>query len=109
MRYVELAFSVPQAFAEACAERLVDAGASGVEERDATTYDRAPEGRALLVVWVAPGEVEPLLERMRLADLGDVSVAERARDEDEWRDAWKRHFTARHVGRFVIVPSWERY
>jgi len=109
MRYVELAFSVPAAAAEECAARLVDAGAAGVEERDATTYERAPEGRVLLVVWLPPNEVAPLLERLRIEDLGDVAVAERERDEDEWRDAWKRHFTARRVGRFVIVPSWERY
>jgi len=109
MRYVELAFSVPAAAAEECAARLVDAGAGGVEERDATTYDRAPEGCAVLVAWVDPAEVAPLLERVPLDDLGDVRVEQRDRDDDEWRDAWKRHFTARRVGRFVIVPSWERY
>jgi ribosomal protein L11 methyltransferase len=109
MHYVELAFTVPLAASEECASRLYDAGVSGVEERDATTYDRAPDGCAVLVAWVDPDGVAPLLERLSLDDLGDVRVEQRDRDDDEWRDAWKRHFTARRVGRFVIVPSWERY
>jgi ribosomal protein L11 methyltransferase len=55
--------------------------------------------------------VEPLLARVHAATaaLPPAEVARRDRHEDEWRDAWKRHFTARRIGRFVLVPSWERY
>jgi ribosomal protein L11 methyltransferase len=101
--FAELAFTVDAADAEAWSERLVAAGAAGVEERDPTTLAPAPDGRVTLVVWVAPDEVEGFCARAG----GRAEL--RLRDEGEWRDAWKRHFGVRRVGRFVIVPSWERH
>jgi ribosomal protein L11 methyltransferase len=106
MQWVELAFSVEPERAEELMVALVEAGAAGVEERDErTTFEKAPPGRMLLVVWVDPREVEPFLARARGAGLsGDV--ARRDRDEDEWRDAWKKFFGPRLVGKFLIMPSW---
>jgi ribosomal protein L11 methyltransferase len=111
VRFVEIAFTVPATAAEAWAELLVDAGAGGVEERDGTTLERAPEGRTTLVAWIAPDEVDAYLERAvgAAAGLPEAIVSRRDRDVDEWRDAWKKHFGARRIGRFVIVPSWERH
>ena len=115
MQLVELAFTVPVgADGEAASEwtaALVEAGAGGVEERDGSTLDKAPPGTVTLVVWVEPDAVEPFLETMRATEgaLGEALVARRDRNDDEWRDAWKRHFKARPFGRFVIVPSWETY
>ena len=36
-----------------------------------------------------------------------MAIAVRERDEDEWRDTWKRYFSTRRIGRIAIVPSWE--
>jgi ribosomal protein L11 methyltransferase len=111
--WVELKFEVPTESSEQWAALLVEEGAPGVEERDAATLDKPAAGRVGLVVWIAPDEVEAFLARVKAASasagLPEAEVARRDRDEDEWRDAWKRHFAPRPVGRFVIVPSWERY
>src|SRR5437879_12710775 len=92
-------------------DALVEAGAGGVEERDGTTLQQAPHGRATLVVWIAPAEVDAWLERVNAAStsLPEAVIARRDRDEDEWRDAWKKYFGILRVPPFVIVPSWERY
>jgi ribosomal protein L11 methyltransferase len=102
---VELSFTVAEADLDEWVLRLVDAGAAGVEERDAETLEKPPAGKVTLVVWVAPGVAEELLARFG----AEAEVAVRVRNEDEWRDAWKKHFGVHHVERFVIVPSWERY
>ncbi len=101
--YIELRFDVPEAEAELRTLSLVEAGAEGVEERDATTLEKPAAGMVALVVWIAPDRVEDFLARA-----GSPSVDRRERNEDEWRDAWKKHFTTRKVGRFLIVPSWEQ-
>jgi ribosomal protein L11 methyltransferase len=90
---------------------LVEAGAGGVEQRDQGTLERAPEGSSTLVVWVAPESVDSYLAGLAsvTATLPEARVARRDRDEDEWRDAWKKYFGVRRCGRFVIVPSWERH
>ena len=108
-RFVELAFTVPLASGEEWTERLVAAGAGGVEERDAATLEKAPEGKLVLVAWIAPDEVDAFLARAIDEREERPLVRRRDRDEDEWRDAWKKHFGIRRVGCFVIVPSWERY
>lgn len=108
MRWVELAFSLPAGDAELFCDRLVEAGAAGVEERDASTFAKPPPGQVTLVVWVAPEEADGFLARVAQAGAAPPALR-RDRDEDEWRDAWKQHFKPRRVGRFVLVPSWERY
>jgi ribosomal protein L11 methyltransferase len=115
MRYVELCYTLPAEQAELAASALVDAGASGIEERDATTLERATRGQIMLVTWIEEGETERFVASAAaaLATVG-VDSSQRlpqrsTRDEDEWRDAWKRYFHARPIGRFVLVPSWETY
>jgi len=111
VRFVEVAFTVPSGSVEPWAEALVEAGASGVEERDGTTLLAAPHGRVTLVVWLAPEDVDGYLDRVTASTrtLPEPLLARRDRDEDEWRDAWKKHFGVLRVEPFVIVPSWERY
>lgn len=44
----------------------------------------------------------------RLRGIEPLTVRELA--EEDWANAWKKHFHVRHVGkRLVIVPSWRRY
>ncbi len=106
-RYTEIAFVVAEERAEEWIATLVEIGAGGVEERDQTTFQKA-EGK-LLVVWIPVDEARAFLERAREAGLPPPADASRVRDEDEWRDVWKQYFAPRKVGRFVIVPSWEKY
>jgi ribosomal protein L11 methyltransferase len=106
-RYTEIAFVVAPETADEQIATLVEIGAPGVEERDQTTFQKV-EGK-MLVVWVPVGEARAFLERAREAGLPPPADASRVRDEDEWRDVWKQYFAPRKVGRFVIVPSWEKY
>ena len=115
MRYAELRYPLPSTHGELAAAALIDAGAAGIEERDASTIERPAPGEVVLVAWVAPDDADAFVARAADA-LRALGVEEarcrpsRAeRDEDEWRDAWKRYFHARPIGRFVIVPSWEAY
>jgi ribosomal protein L11 methyltransferase len=101
VRYVELAFTVPEGEAELEAERLREAGAAGVELRDGETLEKAPPGNVLLVVWVDPARAEELVARV------GRTPARRERDEGEWRELWKQFFRPQRIGKFVIVPSWE--
>jgi len=109
-RYTEIAFVVTPERAEEWIATLVEIGASGVEERDQTTFQKAASAaEPMLVVWVPVDEARAFLERAREAGLPPPADASRVRDEDEWRDVWKQYFAPRKVGRFVIVPSWEKY
>jgi ribosomal protein L11 methyltransferase len=109
-RYTEIAFVVTPEKAEEWIATLVEIGASGVEERDQTTFHKAAHAsEPMLVVWVPVDEARAFLERAREAGLPPPADASRVRDEDEWRDVWKQYFAPRKVGRFVIVPSWEKY
>ncbi|MGZ3404919.1 MAG: 50S ribosomal protein L11 methyltransferase [Polyangia bacterium] len=109
-RWVEIAFVVRPERVEESIATLVEIGAGGVEERDQTTFDKATDAAApMLVVWLPVAEARPFLERAALAGLPPPADASRVRDEDEWRDVWKQYFAPRKVGRFVIVPSWEKY
>jgi ribosomal protein L11 methyltransferase len=109
-RYTEIAFAVTPERAEEWIATLVEIGASGVEERDQTTFQKAPDAHApMLVVWVPVDEARDFLQRAADAGLPPPADAGRVRDEDEWRDVWKQYFAPRKVGRFVIVPSWETY
>lgn len=109
-RYIEVAFVVTPERAEEWIGTLVELGAAGVEERDQTTFQKAADAsQPLLVVWIPVDEARSFLQRAAAAGLPPPADASRVRDEDEWRDVWKQYFAPRKVGRFVIVPSWERY
>lgn len=83
---------------------LWELGALGVEERDATTLNRA-EGVLLVASFAddaaAVAAAEALAPRTAYVDhvVGDA-----------WRDAYKEYFKVTHLGtRLVIRPSWEAY
>ena len=109
-RYTEIAFAVTAERSDEWIATLIDLGATGVEERDQTTFQKAPDARQpMLVVWIPVEEARAFLERAVDAGLPPPAESGRVRDEDEWRDVWKQYFAPRKVGRFVIVPSWEKY
>jgi ribosomal protein L11 methyltransferase len=55
--------------------------------------------------------VESALGHLRAFDLRPIGeLRTRVVDEDDWAEAWKRHFHVQHLGRrLVIKPSWLRY
>jgi ribosomal protein L11 methyltransferase len=109
VRWSEVAFTVPEAAAELWAAALVEAGAGGVEERDATTLARPAAGQVTLVVWVEPDGVDAFLRDVDTTGLPEAMIERRDRDEDEWRDAWKKYFGVTTIGDFVLIPSWEKH
>jgi ribosomal protein L11 methyltransferase len=86
---------------------LFELGASGVEERDATTLVKGASGKITLVA---------SFEERSVADaaLGELPAPWGARrDEivgDAWRDDWKKHFRPFELfPGFVVRPPWEAY
>lgn len=86
---------------------LWDAGATGIEERDATTLDKSSDAEVTLVAHFDTDE-----------DAGDAvrALSERwsARIEyiegDGWKEGWKEFWKPTRIGeRFVIRPSWEPF
>ncbi len=79
------------------------------QEADAGTLDPPPEGRTRYFLYLAEeerGQIPPLVEAVRqVVPAAEIDV--RDRDEEEWRDVWKKYFTTRRIGRLAIVPSWE--
>jgi ribosomal protein L11 methyltransferase len=107
-RYPFVAVDAPAEHADEIANTLFELGATGVEDRDATTLVKgAAVGRVTVV-----GSFETREE----ADLAIAALAESfpegaARLEevvgDAWRDAWKEHFAPFPLTpRITVVPPW---
>lgn len=100
----------------AAADDVAGLLASEIEAAATGTEQRADQ----VVFWVALEAGEQVLEDTRRAvaemaasglpvDPAQVTMRP-AVPEEEWRDAWKRHFhVVRLTRRIVIVPSWESY
>jgi len=99
------------------AEAADAVGAVLLEARPGYAEEKTPEG-VRLSVYLPDGQgarayVAALRWRVTgVADYGldpgPAKIAIRQRDESEWADAWKEHFTPFSVGRFRICPPWER-
>jgi len=59
----------------------------------------------------AVGVAERALDHLRAFDLRPIGpVRTRLVDEEDWAEAWKRHFPVTRIGRrMVIRPSWRRH
>jgi ribosomal protein L11 methyltransferase len=59
----------------------------------------------------APGSEETVSKlRSELLEAGAQAVKTRVGAEEDWMDAFRKHFSARRIGkRLVIVPTWEKY
>lgn len=93
--------------ADAASVMLFELGATGVEERDATTLMKGTPGKITLV---ASFEDRSAAE----AALGGLPSPWRARRDgivgDAWRDDWKKHFRPFELfPGFVVRPPWETY
>lgn len=119
MQYCEIQIELDSAHT-APLHALLVAHKLSFQESDQTTLDAPPAGRTRFHLYVPAEEREgipQLLTTLREAVNGHatqwgngdaaLTAVVRDRDEDEWRDAWKRFFGTRRIGRLVIVPSWE--
>lgn len=105
-RYPTVHVAVPAADAELASSILWDAGATGIEERDATTLDKNEGADVTLVAHFATDDE---------ANEAMAALAPRnARIEhivgDEWKERWKEFFKPTRIGRHIVVrPSWEPF
>ena len=111
MQYQEIRIDLASTHTEPLIELLCERELS-FQECDQTTLDPPPPGRARFQLYLehdGSAAVPELVEAVHelLPPAAAVDIAIRERDEDEWRDTWKRYFTTRRIGRFAIVPSWE--
>lgn len=103
-RYPCVHVALPESDAELAASFLWDAGATGIEERDATTLDKSTSEVTLVAHFddeaLAAEAAEALSERW------DAKVEHIV--GDDWKERWKEFFKPTRVGqRILIRPSWE--
>jgi ribosomal protein L11 methyltransferase len=87
---------------------LFELGASGVEERDETTFLRAPDGAGVLLVASFDGKADAEAAIEALGEYEAVTHAEYVElVGDAWRDAWKEHFEPFKLTPGIVVrPPW---
>ena len=93
--------------ADEAGARLFAFGAQGIEQRDATTFEKALPGRVTLVASFArktqARRALRELPRVWSARMGEVVG-------DGWRDEWKKHFEPFHLTECIVVrPPWRAY
>jgi ribosomal protein L11 methyltransferase len=102
-RYPTLHVRVPDEEIDEASAELFELGATGVEERDATTLDKSFDGGTVLI---AHFDTE---DQARIAK-GMIAWASKLVDivGDEWRHKWREYFKPSRVGeRIVVRPPWE--
>jgi ribosomal protein L11 methyltransferase len=106
-RYPFVAVDVMPDASDEIASVLFDLGATGVEERDASTLVRGAAGKVTLV-----GSFEDRAQAsLAIEELAELVPDGAPRLEevvgDAWRDAWKEHFAPFALTpRITIVPPW---
>jgi ribosomal protein L11 methyltransferase len=106
-RFHSVLVDVDEGEADVASGILFDLGATGIEERDATTLTKGASGKVTLVASFA-GE-----EEARVAETG-LPLEWRPRGEvligDAFRDEWKKFFHPFELCRGVVIrPPWEAY
>lgn len=94
--------------ADALSGALFDLGATGVEERDETTYVKGPGGGDVLLVASFEDHEGANAAAAELAELeGVVSASVQEVVGDAWRDAWKEYYEPFALAPSIIVrPPW---
>ena len=92
--------------AELCAALLFELGATGVEERDASTMSKS-DGPGGLLLAASFADEEQAREALRA--LPERFAARLAFVVgDQWRDGWRAYFKPSRIGkRLWVCPSWE--
>lgn len=107
-RYPFVHLDVPADLADEVSALLFELGATGVEERDATTLAKnaGPDTVTLVASFDTREAAEEACEAF------DESFAPRIEEVvgDAWRDAWKEHFHPFALTeRITVRPPWEAY
>lgn len=107
-RYPFVQVDVPAELSELVSLELWELGATGIEQRDAGTLDRAEVGDDQVTLVAAFDDEQQA--RLVVSDMGCRHPCRLAFvTGDEWRDAWRVHFKPTRIGaRLLIRPSWER-
>jgi ribosomal protein L11 methyltransferase len=107
-RYFYVHVEAAEDEAELAALALFELGASGVEERDRTTLNRADAEQALTLVGSFASEHEARAAQVEVGARWSARVV--AIEGDDWRDAWKAYFEPTRIGpRLVVKPSFKPY
>ncbi len=110
MDYLEVALTVPSAYADEVASRLIAAGFPGLVLGESGP-EELPGEEATLKVYVPEVSAAEQLAALESA-LAGVAYrrAQRLIHEEDWAESWKRYWHVQHVGeRLVVRPSWESY
>lgn len=107
-RYPYVHVAVPQADVELASAELWELGASGIEERDASTMNTPDAGEALTLVASFLEEADAQVAAEAVSDRWAARVC--FVEGDDWREAYKVYFKATRIGsRLVVRPPWEDY
>lgn len=108
-RYPYVHVDVASADADRVSGELWGLGATGLEERDATTLDKPVRGGDVVTL-VASFETEAAAARAVKALPRSLAPRIEHVVGDAWRDAWRAHFKPTRLGkRLVVRPSWEPF
>jgi ribosomal protein L11 methyltransferase len=104
-RHPQVHLLAPSDQAELAADALWEAGANGIEERDATTIERADTPDAVCLVAAFATEEDAQRAARALGERWPCKM--HVLEGDAWLDAWKAHFKQQRIGqRLVVTPSW---
>jgi len=107
-RYPYVHLAVRQPDVELVSAELWELGASGIEERDASTMNSPDAGEPLTLVASFQHEADAQLAARALSDRWTARVC--FVEGDDWRERYKAYFKATRVGsRLVVRPPWEAY
>lgn len=104
---------VPPSGADLAVGELMDLAPEGFEEEEAPHPGGA---RTCFRLWARPEHAEALAASLgALASLlreetgEEVTLHTETVPDQNWREAWKVHFTLQRIGPFVVRPSWIDY
>jgi len=102
-RYPTLHVRVPDAEIDDASAELFALGATGVEERDATTLDKSYDGGTVLIAHFDSHDEARIAKGVLPWASTVVDIV-----GDAWRHAWREYFKPSRVGtRIVVRPPWE--
>jgi ribosomal protein L11 methyltransferase len=106
-RYPFLSVDVGPDEAEDAGALLFELGATGLEERDATTLLRGSAGKVTLVAsFHSEGDARAAISELPATWSPRVTEVV----GDEWRDEWKKYFEPFRMGGDIVVrPPWRNY
>jgi ribosomal protein L11 methyltransferase len=107
-RYPLVEVEIGEADADVVTARLFELGATGIEERDQTTFTKGPAaGRVLLVAsFETDASAREAAESLRESDASlDPRVSELV--GDAWRDEWKKYYEPFALTESITIrPPW---